>query len=156
MPITTRAEIRKSGERTLKSWVTTLVAGIALSGCATQYQSTGLTGGHHESAAPGKLQKVNFSGNGFIAADTVQKYALYRCAEVAQKSRKPHFVIYDSLVAAALDRPASMPRVGSVGNKPMAYAFMLVLDAPRSGSKETQAVLDELHPVVHPPKPAGK
>lgn len=138
----------------MKTWWTTLVAGIALSGCATQYQSSGLTGGHYETAAPGKLQKVNFSGNGFIAPDLVQKYALYRCAEVAKKSGKAHFVIYDSLVAAAVDRPATMPRVGSVGNKPMAYAFMLFVDQPRSGSKETQAVLDELHAVVHPPKPA--
>lgn len=138
----------------MKTVLTSLLAGFALCGCATQYQSSGLTGGHYESAAPGKLQKVNFSGNGFIAPDTVQKYALYRCAEVAKKSGKSHFVIYDSLLAAAIDRPASMPRVGSVGNKPMAYAFMLLVDAPRSGSKETQAVLDELDPVVNPPKPA--
>jgi hypothetical protein len=134
----------------LRTCISMAMLGIALSGCATQYQSSGLTGGHYEMAGPGKLEMVNFSGNGFIASDTVRKYALYRCAEVAKKKGKAHFVIYDSLNAAAVDRPTQLPRVGAVGNKPTAFAFMLVLDAPRSGSQETQAVLDELHSLVHP------
>lgn len=120
----------------------------ALSGCATQYGGSGLTGGHTERAGPGKLQKVDFHGNGFISADLVQKYALYRCAELAKQKGKPHFVIYESLFAAALDRPSATPRVGTLGNKPSATAFMLLLDAPRAGSKETQAVMDEIEPVI--------
>lgn len=140
----------------MKRWLATLVACAAMTGCATQYQSSGWTGGHQESAAPGKLAKVNFDGNGYIAADTVQKYALYRCAELARSQGKPHFVIYDSLLSAAFDRPSSLPRVGTVGNKPSAFAFMLVLDQPRAGSKETQSVLDQLDSVVHPPKEKTK
>jgi len=138
----------------LTTCMTALAVCLVLGGCATQYQSSGFTGGHAESKAPGKLQKVNFYGNGFIASDTVQKFALYRCAELAHAGGKPHFLIYDSLMAAALDRPADLPRVGAVGNKPSAFAFMLLLDAPRAGSKQTQTVLDELDPVVHPPKAA--
>lgn len=130
--------------------------GCALAGCATQYGGMGFTGGHAEQAGPGKLQKVDFHGNGFIAADTVQKYALYRCAELAKQKGKQHFVIYESLHTAAADRPASLPRVGSLGNKPSASAFMLLMDAPRTGSKQTQAVLDEIEPLIkaaHNPAP---
>lgn len=128
-----------------------IIASAALTGCATQYQSSGLTGGHREETGPGKMQKVNFHGNGFIASDTVQKFALYRCAELAKAQNKPHFLIYDSLLAAAAEEPARLPRVGSVGNKPSASAFMLVLDSPRKGSLDTQAVLVELDPLVNRP-----
>ncbi|MEO8152311.1 MAG: hypothetical protein ABI605_04510 [Rhizobacter sp.] len=127
--------------------------GFALAGCATQYGSVGFAGGHTNKAGPGKLQKVEFHGNGFITSDTVQQFALYRCAELAQQSGKPHFMIYESLYTAALDRPAKLPRVGTLGNKPSASAFMLLLDQPRYGSQATQSVLTELDSVVHP-KPA--
>jgi hypothetical protein len=122
--------------------------GAALSGCATQYGGSGITGGHTDRAGPGKLQKVDFHGNGFITADLVQKYALYRCAELARQKGKQHFVIYESLFAAALDRPATLPRVGTLGNKPSATAFMLLLDESRTGSKQVQAVIDEIDPVI--------
>jgi hypothetical protein len=130
--------------------------GLALSGCATQYGSSGFTGGHTDRAGPGKLQKVDFDGNGFITSDLVQKYALYRCAELAKQKGKPHFVIYESLFAAALDRPSAMPRVGTLGNKPSATAFMLLLDEPRSGSKQVQAVIDEIEPVIKANNPTQR
>jgi len=143
-------------EETLIRCFCAAAAALMLSACATQYQSSGLTGGHYETAGPGKLEKVHFSGNGYITSDVVQKYAMYRCAEIAKKKGKPHFVIYDGLMAAALDRTATLPRVGAVGNKPTAAAFLLLLDRPREGSHETQAVLAELASVVNPPVAASK
>lgn len=130
--------------------------GVALGGCATQYGSSGLTGGHTDRAGPGRLQKIDFHGNGYIKADLVQTYALYRCAELAKQQGKPHFVIYESLMAAALDRPSNLPRVGTLGNKPSATAFMLLLDAPRSGSKETKAVIEEIDPVIKANNPTQR
>ena len=134
----------------MRNVIAMVALGFALSGCATQYGSAGFTGGHIDKAGPGKLQKVEFHGNGFITSDTVQQYALYRCAELARQSGKPHFVIYESLYTAAIDRPTRLPRVGTLGNKPSASAFMLLLDQPRYGSQATQSVLTELDVVVHP------
>ncbi|WOB10505.1 CC0125/CC1285 family lipoprotein [Piscinibacter gummiphilus] len=128
----------------------------ALGGCATQYGSSGFTGGHTDRAGPGKLQKVDFNGNGYITSELVQKYALYRCAELAKQKGKQHFIIYDSLFAAALDRPSALPRVGTLGNKPSATAFMLLLDEPRSGSKQAQAVIDEIDPVIKANNPTQR
>lgn len=129
-----------------------LILTSLLAGCATGYQSAGLTGGYKQIPGPGKLDKVFFFGNGYITANTVKDYALYRVAEVAQSKNKPHFVIYQTLVGAARDIAATGALVGVVDNKPVAYAFVLYLDAPRQGSMETAAVLKQLDWVQNPPQ----
>jgi len=133
-----------------------LAAAMLLSACATQYQSVGLTGGHYESKGPGRLEMVSFSANGYTSAALAQKYALYRCAEVAQAKNKPFFIMYDSLSGAARDLPAQQPRVGWVQNKPVATAFLLLLDAPRRGVHETGTTLEELHDIIVTGKLDGK
>lgn len=125
-----------------------IAAGILLSGCATSYQSSGLTGGHQEQKAPGKLELVGFSGNGFISTELVQVYATYRCAELAKSKNKPFFVMYNTLVAAALNKPSATPRVGSAHNKPIATTFVLMLDAPRPGANNTDDVLTDLKKII--------
>jgi hypothetical protein len=119
-----------------------------LTGCATGYQGSGFTGGHFQSPGPGQMEKVSFSGNGYIDSHTVQQYALYRCAEVAKEKNSPYFVIYDSLSAAAADKPSEQPSVGTIGNKPIAYAYLLPLKATRGGAKETDKVLKDLEPII--------
>jgi hypothetical protein len=145
---------RSSMAVTVSACTLLLLGGLA-TGCATTYQSQGLTGGHRETAGPGRLQKVTFSGNGYIHADKVQDFALYRCAELAQQQGKPHFIIYDSLRAAAAEAPSKLPRVGILDNKPSAFAFLLTLDQPRAGAKSTQQVLDTLYSAVHTPPPSN-
>lgn len=133
----------------MKSIAWAALAGVLLSGCAaTQYGSVGLTGGHFETLLPGPLLKVSFSANAHSQSATVQTFALYRCAELARKQGKSHFVIYESLRLAALDVPADMPLVGSMGNKPMASAFMRLLDEPIPGSLRTEDVLATHGPTV--------
>lgn len=128
---------------------------IALGGCATAYQSGGITGGYYQVSGPGSLEKITFSGNGYISAETVQQYALYRSAEAAKEKNKPYFIIYESLLAAAANKPSEKPGVGAIGNKPMAVAFVLMLDKPQEGAKETAKVLKDLDAVVKPqPKQA--
>lgn len=127
-----------------------VVAGL-LSGCATQYGSSGITGGHFETGLPGPLVKVSFAGNGYTHASSAQSYAMYRCAEVAKSRGSAHFVIYESLRHAALDVPSRLPLVGSMGNKPLASAFLRPLDAPTPGSFRTEDVL-----VAHAPTPKDK
>jgi hypothetical protein len=123
------------------------VLGI-LSACATGYQSNSLTGGYDQTPGPGSLEKISFYGNGYVDAATVQKYALYRCAEVAKEKKKPYFLMFDSLVSASVNKSAALPTVGTVGKHPMAFAFVLMLDAPQKGAMGTEKVLKELEPVV--------
>ena len=128
--------------------VAAIAAVLGLPGCATPYSDAGLTGGHRSQRISAQLQKVDFYGNGYITSDQVQAYAMYRCAEIARDQKKAHFIIYDSLLAAANQRPSSQPRVGTLGNKPTASAFLALLDAPARGSHDTQAVLRDLGPTV--------
>lgn len=121
---------------------------VGLAGCATPYSSFGLTGGYSQKRVNDRLVKVSFSGNGYIAADRVQMLALYRCAEMAHEAKKPYFILYDSLMAAARDLPSSQPRVGSLGGKPEAFALVKLEDGPRPGALKASAVLEELAPQV--------
>ncbi len=120
-----------------------LSAAALLTGCATPYQTSGLTGGLGEELAIGKLHTVTFFGNGYTNATLAQQYALYRCAEYAKSQNKPYFVMYSSLFGAAHNRPAKMPRVGTAGNFPNATAFVLVLDETVPGARKTDDVLEE-------------
>jgi hypothetical protein len=133
-----------------------LLLAAILAGCATPYGSFGLRGGYFESPVNEHLMKVNFSGNGNISAGKVQTFALYRCAEVSRDFKKPYFVIYDSLVAAALNTPSSRPAVGTLAGKPMAFAFVSMEDAYRSGAHDTNSTLNELAPEVGRATSAGK
>lgn len=128
-----------------------LVVSLMLTGCATQYQSSGLTGGHMESIGPGHLQRIDFSGNGYSDASKMRVFALYRAAEAAQAQHKPYFVIYDSLLSAARNRPSEMPRVGSIGGKPWAYAFVKYHEVSVDGANETAVVLKKYAEAVKNP-----
>lgn len=132
-----------------------LALALSTSACTTPYGSTGLTGGYFEKRVNDQLLKVNFAGNGFTGADKIQTYALYRCAEIARDAKKSHFVIYESLFAAARDRPAMEPRVGTIGGKPIAIAFMSLEDQARPGAHEVSAVLARLGPQIHVDPNAG-
>lgn len=133
-----------------------LAAMVGLSGCATPYGSSGLTGGYSEGRVNDRLLKVNFYGNGYVTADKIQTFALYRCAEVARAAKKPYFTLYDSLTAAARDLPSAQPRVGSLGGKPVAFALLALEDGPRLGAHEVSAVLAKLAPIVQPAPDAGR
>lgn len=132
------------------SRLTVVVASLCLAGCATSYQSAGssITGGHANKQGPGKLEVVEFYGNGFTSLALAEQYATYRCAEIAHAKGKPYFIIYDTLSNAARDLPSFRPLVGSIQNKPHVTSFVLLLDAPRRGAQETKAVLAELRQVI--------
>lgn len=123
-------------------------AGVLLSGCATAYQSPGLTGGHYEQKGPGTLELVSFSANGYTKPELAQKYALYRCAERAKAKNKPFFIMYTSLVNAARNVPTDTPHVGLALGKPTATALVLLLDAPRPGAHHTDDVMADLRKVI--------
>lgn len=52
-----------------------------MSGCATNYQRTGMTGGFDEKQITEDVWQIVFSGNGFTNYETVQTYWLWHCAE---------------------------------------------------------------------------
>lgn len=55
---------------------------LALSGCATAYQSKGMTGGFSETHLSERVYQVRFRGNGYTSQDRVSEFILRRCAEL--------------------------------------------------------------------------
>lgn len=121
---------------------------IVAAGCATKYGGPTAAGGFRDSPVNDRLVRVSFTGNGYVTSEKIQMYALYRCAELARDAKKPYFVLYDSLTAAARDLPSQQPRVGTLGGKPGALAFVVLYDEARRGAHETSAVLATLRPQV--------
>lgn len=56
---------------------------LGLAGCATGYQSKGMTGGYSETRLQENMYRVNYRGNGHTDMDEAQDYALLRAAELA-------------------------------------------------------------------------
>lgn len=68
---------------------------IALSGCATPYQSKGFTGGYSEVQLDENVFKVSFRGNGYTGKERAANFSLLRSAEVAIDHGFKYFIIAD-------------------------------------------------------------
>uniref|UniRef100_UPI004039A83A CC0125/CC1285 family lipoprotein n=1 Tax=Variovorax sp. BK018 TaxID=3450241 RepID=UPI004039A83A len=129
---------------------------LALGGCATPYKSLGLGGGFQDSNGPGHLERVDFAGNGYSDPEKMKIFALYRAAETAQARKKEFFVMYDSLLSAARNRPSEMPRVGTIGGFPWAFAFIRFTDQDVTGANNTAEILKRYAEAVKSPIPDQK
>lgn len=73
-------------------WMTVLVTG-----CATGYHDSTITGGHSVKEMEPGIWRVSFAGNGFTTAETVQTYWLYRAAELTLEKGFDGFVILSNI-----------------------------------------------------------
>lgn len=72
------------------------VCGVVLSGCATGYKQSGITGGYSETQLSENAFRVAFNGNGYANRERVFDFALLRAAEVAIQHGFRYFVVVDS------------------------------------------------------------
>lgn len=66
-----------------------------LSGCATAYHPYGIGGGYSNIRLDKDIYIVLFRGNGYTSVETVQRYLLYRAAELTKQNNYKYFVILD-------------------------------------------------------------
>lgn len=69
------------------------LAFLAVAGCATPYQSGGISGGYSEKRINDSAYVVSFNGNGFASKDRVYYFWMYRCAELTLKNGYALFYI---------------------------------------------------------------
>ena len=122
-------------------------------GACTPYASsgnllTGWMGGYSDSAGPGELTRVEFSGNGYVDPQKIGLYVMYRCAELAQQNGKPYFSMYPTIAHAIEDIPLKEAVVGSVGGKPIGTIYMLYQPSAVPGAVATPAMLAKYGPLV--------
>jgi len=72
--------------------VLSMVAVVVLIGCATRYQKSGATGGYSDAQIDANTFLVEFRGNGYTSRQTVEKYLLFRCAEVTAEAGYDFFI----------------------------------------------------------------
>jgi len=73
-----------------------LLLAVGLTGCATKYGPMRVSGGYSETQLDKYVYRVTFKGNGLIDRETVNDYAILRCAELALENGFRYFVVIDS------------------------------------------------------------
>ena len=103
-----------------------LLLSSSLLGCATRYHSGEyFVTGYSETEAPGKLRKIMFLGNEFTDQAKVERYTLFRCAQLGKKLDKPYFAIYHTLTAAAENKKSSHAAFRTIFDQYEGYAYVL-------------------------------
>lgn len=69
---------------------------VLLVSCATRYQPLGLTGGFSEARFDETTYEIAFKANAFTSADEVQRYILFRAAELTSQAGFDYFVITEA------------------------------------------------------------
>jgi hypothetical protein len=122
---------------------------LATSGCATTYMDgsnpLAVFGGYWSKPGPGKLTTVGFSANAYTTRELAAKHVLRRCAELAQDSHKPYFLIFESPVAAVANEPIKPNKqfaVFAFGAKPSPMIYMLPQERESPYTFKTQDILD--------------
>lgn len=66
---------------------------ILLINCSTPYQPKGMLGGYTEEKIMTNMYKVEFRGNQHTKPELIQKYLLYRCAELTKENDFEYFAV---------------------------------------------------------------
>jgi len=143
-----------------------------LGGCATEYQSSGLSGGYTEKNIEGDIYRVVFGGNGYATRETVQTYWLYRCASLAQEKGFDGFEILSNINLTLQITPERFMESESpfkkaqmvfipmdTGPKPAIEADIRLLKGPITESHpriyDAGKLKEQLEPYVHGKKCSG-
>ena len=71
------------------------IAIFLLINCSTPYQPKGILGGYTDKQLDENCYRVFFWGNQHTKPEDVDKYLMYRCAELSQEKGYDYFVIID-------------------------------------------------------------
>ena len=77
----------------MKRFVLTLAALLGLSGCATGYHSSSLTGGLTQTRLSERVYQVRFQGNGYTSQERTSVFLLRRCAELTLENGFRYFTL---------------------------------------------------------------
>jgi hypothetical protein len=101
-----------------------------------------------EEAGPGGLVKVTYKGNEWMQIYQVQDYALYRCAEIAQRQGSPYFVLYQTLPDALQNRSSNEVKPTTVLGIPHAEVYIGLRKTAAPGLLSAAEVLGRLKPAI--------
>ncbi|MGF6611577.1 hypothetical protein OKW45_006499 [Paraburkholderia sp. WSM4175] len=122
-----------------------LAATAALTGCATPYQSEGLTGGYKDRQIDDQTLHVQFWGNGYSTQQAVHKYFLYRCAELTQQHGFKYFMVVPPAMSGALAPTGDLVRSSGFDYSMMqktAYYVPIIIPSGGGGTNRHEESAD--------------
>ncbi|CAE6812217.1 MULTISPECIES: CC0125/CC1285 family lipoprotein [Paraburkholderia] len=122
-----------------------LAATAALTGCATPYQSEGLTGGYKDRQIDDQTLHVQFWGNGYSTQQAVHKYFLYRCAELTQQHGFKYFMVVPPAMSGALVPTGNLVRSSGFDHSMMqktAYYVPIIIPSGGGGTNRHEESAD--------------
>ena len=69
---------------------------LMVTGCATTYQSKGLTGGYSDTQLDKDVFRINFRGNAYTSGERAQDFVLLRASELTLENNFKYFAIIDT------------------------------------------------------------
>jgi hypothetical protein len=85
----------------LKFTAIAFAAAVLLGGCATEYQSSSLSGGFKDQHVAEDVYRVSFGANGYATRETAQTYWLYRASELTLEKGFQGFEVLSPLALGA-------------------------------------------------------
>lgn len=82
--------------------IITLLLIAFLTGCATEYQPNGFTGGFSETQLGENVFRVSFRGNGHTSTERAADFSMLRAAEITLENGFKYFIVVDSKDDASL------------------------------------------------------
>jgi hypothetical protein len=106
---------------------------LALGGCATAYQPTGLEGGYEETQLAPDVYRVSFRGNAVTEPERAQDFALLRAAELTLQNGYTHFAVSSEQASTR----HVMTRFGML-SRPRSGIMVHLLRGPAPGALEAK------------------
>lgn len=112
--------------------ILSIVAALAVCGCATSYQQTGFTGGFSETKLGPDTVRVVFKGNGYTSDERATDFALLRAAQLCREGGFTHFTVQpqaSSTPAVSVNGGMAKPGVALLAKFYRSKVDELALDA---------------------------
>ena len=87
---------------------------VLITGCATGYHSSGVTGGYQDTKIQDGMYRISFQGNAAASEQRSADFAMLRASEVALRDGFPYFVILEGKTSSS-SRIYSVEPTGAVG-----------------------------------------
>lgn len=108
-----------------------VLAFLTLGGCATAYQSKGMTGGFSETLLAPDTFKINFSGNGFTSAERASDFAILRAADKSLEMGCNYFGVMNEADGASVSS-ATIGTAGWSGHHAWAFSNTVPIVKPNT------------------------
>ena len=113
-----------------------------LTGCPTAYRPENLTGGYSNFRMGDTTYRVRFKGNNYTTRDKVEKFLLYRCAQLTTQLGYDHFFLISE---DTLDISDPFAKAGFFARNYYATALIQVARQPdQVGAYDAQEVMRQV------------